>query len=186
VSLKASPITLFESDQEISMPVARRAGGLAYRMGDTLYFWVRGSAPRSLPVAPGRVLSAFWSADDASLLYLHVPDNAAELNSIREHVLKTGEDKLVAKTTQYTHFCQNSDSTVFAGISGSKASPHVLILIRAVRRELTMCEHRARDPKSLAIAFTPNSQRILFQSDQHGKAALYTMTVDRFVSETES
>jgi hypothetical protein len=33
--------------------------------------------------------------------------------------------------------------------------------------------------------FTPNSQSVLFQSDRHGKPAIYWMAVEKFVSETE-
>ena len=61
-----------------------------------------------------------------------------------------------------------------------------MILLRATRRELTLCEHKARDTRTLAVVFAPNSQRILFQSDQQGKSAIYSMMVERFVEETES
>ena len=139
-----------------------------------------------MTMAPGVTGPMFWSPDGASLLYLNFPEKPGELNTVREHVLVTGEDRLIAKTTQYVQFAPNRDATVFAGASGSRASPHVLILLRATRRELTLCEHKARDIRSLAVVFAPNSQRILFQSDQQGRSAIYSMIVERFVEETES
>jgi oligogalacturonide lyase len=37
----------------------------------------------------------------------------------------------------------------------------------------------------VAPIFSPNSQRIFFQSDRDGKMAIYAMTVDRLVEATE-
>jgi oligogalacturonide lyase len=54
------------------------------------------------------------------------------------------------------------------------------------RRELTMCEHGASDPATVAPIFSPNSQRIYFQSDREGKHAIYMVRVDKFVEETEA
>jgi oligogalacturonide lyase len=72
------------------------------------------------------------------------------------------------------------------GASGSKAAPYVLLLVRAVSRELTLCEHRASDPAMVAPTFSPNSQRVFFGSDQHGKPAIYTMAIDKLVEETDT
>ena len=83
-------------------------------------------------------------------------------------------------------FNRNGDSSVMVGASGSKASPYVLLLVRSVKRELTLCEHRASDPRQVTTLFSPNSQRIFFQSDRDGKMAIYTMPVDRLVEETET
>lgn len=177
---------VLESEDEISAPLPRPAGGVAYRCGNAVCFSDRKDSERALLLAPGKTGPFYWSPDGASLLYLNLPEREGELNSIREHVIASGQDRLIAKTTQFVQFAPNADATVFVGASGSKASPHVLILLRSVRRELTMCEHRARDPLSLAVAFSPNSQRLVFQSDQHGKPALYLVAVERFVSETES
>ena len=178
--------TFAESEDEITMPLPRPGGGVAYKSGASMCWCDRSGNERLLQLAPGRIASAYWSTDGASLLYLNIPEKQGELNSIREFVLATGQDKLVSKTTQFVQFAMNADGTVFAGASGSRASPHVLILVRSVRRELTVCEHRAKDPGALALAFSPNSQRVVFQSDQHGKPALYSVMVDRFVEETES
>ena len=171
---------------EITALLPRPGAGIAYRCGNDVYFSEETGARRTLPLAPGRTGCAYWSPDGGSLLYLNIPGKPGELNSIREFVLATGQDRMIAKTTQFVQFAPNADASVFVGASGSKASPHVLILLRSTRRELTLCEHRAQDPRNLAVAFSPNSQRIVFQSDQHGKPAIYIMTVERFVAETES
>jgi oligogalacturonide lyase len=34
--------------------------------------------------------------------------------------------------------------------------------------------------------FSPNSQRVFFQSDRDGKMAIYAIVVDRLVAETET
>ena len=68
----------------------------------------------------------------------------------------------------------------------SKASPHILLLVRAVKRELIVCEHRASDARMVSPVFSPNSQSIFFGSDQHGKPAIYTMAVEKFVAQTDS
>jgi oligogalacturonide lyase len=34
--------------------------------------------------------------------------------------------------------------------------------------------------------FSPNSPRVFFMSDQHGKPAIYTMAVDKLVEETSA
>jgi oligogalacturonide lyase len=60
----------------------------------------------------------------------------------------------------------------------------LLLLLRVARRELTLCEHRSSDPMLVAPVFSPSSQRVFFQSDRHGKPAIYTMAVERFVEET--
>jgi oligogalacturonide lyase len=73
---------------------------------------------------------------------------------------------------------------VFVGASGSKASPYVLLLVRTVKRELTLAEHRASDPALVNPQFSPNSQQVFFASDLHGKPAIYRMDVDRLVSDT--
>ena len=70
--------------------------------------------------------------------------------------------------------------------SGSVASPYILILVRSVARELTLCEHRASDASMVNPAFTPDSRNVLFVSDRHGKPAIYMMSVARFVEETSA
>src|SRR5262249_44783818 len=119
-----------------------------------------------------------------SVLYLNLPADRKQLNAIREFTPDTNEDKAVANTTQFATFQRNGDASVFVGASGSKASPHVLLLVRTVKRELILCEHKASDPRMVAPVFSPNSQRVFFASDQHGKPALYSMQIEKLVSET--
>jgi oligogalacturonide lyase len=141
-------------------------------------------------LAPGsRLLTtaagpAIWSPDGATVLYLSIPADPAQPNTIRVFDMATGQDSLVSKTSRFVSFGRNADASVFVGASASKASPSVLLLLRSVRRELTLCEHRASDPALVAPRFTPDSQRILFQSDKNGGMAIYAVNVERFVEET--
>jgi oligogalacturonide lyase len=96
-----------------------------------------------------------------------------------------GEDAKIADTSQFVGFRANADASVYVGASGSKASPYLLLLIRAARRELAVAEHRASDPALVAPAFAPNSQFVVFVSDRHGKPAIYWIAVDKLVSETD-
>jgi oligogalacturonide lyase len=49
-----------------------------------------------------------------------------------------------------------------------------------------MCEHKASNAEAVAPLFSPDSQRICFQSDRHGKAAIYSMHVEKLVEKTEA
>jgi oligogalacturonide lyase len=75
---------------------------------------------------------------------------------------------------------------VFVGASRSRASAYVLLLLRVTRRELTLCEHRASDPKMVLPIFSPDSQSVFFASDRHGKQALYRVRIEKFVEETSA
>jgi oligogalacturonide lyase len=126
-----------------------------------------------------------WSPDGRAVLYLNVPADSRKLRNIREFTPDSNEDKAVSDTTQYACFERNTDGSVFVGASGSKASPYVLLLVRAVHREFTLCEHRASDPAKVSPIFSPNSQSVFFSSDQHGKPAIYRIGVDKLVEATE-
>ncbi|HET8550252.1 MAG TPA: hypothetical protein VFL57_19715 [Bryobacteraceae bacterium] len=178
--------TLFESDDAIPLLRARprklelligRARGLSLLQRD-------GRGPRDLSIT-GRPGQALWSAGGNSLVYLSFPEQTGRLNEIREHLPESGDDKLVAPTSQFVTFARNTDASVFAGVSGSKASPHILLLLRSTRRELTVCEHRASVPAEVIIFFTPDSQRVFYDSDREGKPAIYAVPADRLVEKTE-
>ncbi len=139
-----------------------------------------------LRLAEGETGPASWSPDGRSVLYLNYPAEPHKLHAMREFTPDTNEDTHIADTTQFIGFERNADASVFVGASGSKASPHVLLLVRSVKRELTLCEHRASDPRMVSPVFSPNSQNIFFGSDQHGKPAIYSMAVEKLVSETDS
>ena len=141
---------------------------------------------RKLRIAPGSLAAALWSDDGRSIDYLNIPADRKQLNDIREFTPDTNGDSFVSATSQFVTFNRNSDTTVFVGASGSKASPYMLLLVRSVKRELTLCQHRATDPRQVTAFFSPNSQRVIFQSDRDGKMAIYSIAVDRLVEATET
>jgi oligogalacturonide lyase len=180
--------TVVESADPISDPMPRpRRAGLLYRRGSDELWLVNfdGGQNRKLRVAAGGVGPAEWAADGRTVLYLNFPAEPRQLNNLREATPDTNEDHLIAPTSQFISFGRNADSSVLVGASGSKASPYVLLLVRAARRELTLCEHKASDPRLVTPIFSPNSQRVFFQSDKDGKIAIYCMVVEKLVSETE-
>jgi oligogalacturonide lyase len=180
--------TLAEAAEEMSDPIPRpRRASVLYRRGDGL--WIANYDAQQnyrLKLAEGEPGSANWGPDGRSILYLNYPSDTHRLHNIREMVPDTKDDKPVADTTQFVGFERNADASVFVGASGTKVSPYVLLLVRAVKRELTLCEHRASDPRMVAPVFSPNSQSIFFCSDQHGKPAIYSMAVEKLVSDTDS
>jgi oligogalacturonide lyase len=145
-----------------------------------------GKQPRQLKLAEGKVGPANWSPDGKTVLYLNFPADRTQLNTIREETPDANTDKLVAKTSQFAHFGFNRDTTVFVGASRNTASPAVLLLLRVTRRELTLCEHKASRVEMTTPIFSPDSQRIYFESDREGKPALYCMHVEKLVEKTES
>jgi oligogalacturonide lyase len=181
--------TLVEASDPISDPMPRpKRAGMLYRRGPDELWLVNfdGAQNRKLRIAAGGLGDAVWSADGRTVQYLNFPGTPKQLNNIREYTPDSNEDKLIANTSQFAAFNRNGDSSVFVGASGSKASPYVLLLVRSVKRELTLCEHRASDPRMVSPIFSPNSQRVFFQSDRDGKMAIYAMVVDRLVAETET
>ncbi len=184
---RGSAQTLVEEREEIGDPLVRpKHGSALYRVGTARWLvdFASGEKKR-LALAEGEVPQCQWTAGGHSLLYLSHPPDARKLAEIREFVPESGSDAVVAETSQFVRFFANLDASVFAGASGSKASPYVLLLARTVKREFTLAEHKASDPRMVAPMFTPNSQSLLFQSDRHGKPAIYWMAVEKFVSETE-
>ena len=145
-----------------------------------------GRQNRNCKLAAGGAGSVWWSADGKSLLYLNFPEDRTQLNAIREYLPDDETDKLVAKTSQYASFGVNRDASVFVGASQNKASPVILLMLRVTHRELTLCEHRASQPQMVTPIFSPDAQRIYFQSDLHGKPALYSVHVERLVEKIEN
>jgi len=180
--------TVIEAPFAASHPQARPLRAqLLYRQSEEAVWLANldGQQIRKLKLAPGRIAGAQWSNDGKTLLYLSLPEDKTQLNSIREHTPDTNTDKLVAKTSQFASFGFNRDSSVFVGASANRASPAVLLLLRMTRRELTICEHKASDASMVAPRFSPDSQRVFFQSDRDGKPAIYSMHVERLVERTE-
>ncbi|MEO5926176.1 MAG: hypothetical protein ABIR70_20305 [Bryobacteraceae bacterium] len=176
----STAVTLAEADEEMSDPITRpKRASVMYRRGEGL--WLAnfdGKQNYRLRVAEGGVPQAVWSPDGRSVLYLSG-------GKLREFVPDSNEDHAVADTSQFAAFDRNADASVFVGAGGSKASPYVLLLVRAVKRELTLCEHRASDPAMVAPQFAANSQQVFFNSDLHGKMAIYRMDVAKLVAATE-
>jgi len=180
--------TVLEAPVEMSDPLARfRRAQILYRQADEALWLVDsdGRQNRRLKLAAGRVGPANWAPDGKTILYLNLPEDRTQLNAIREYTPDTDTDKLVAKTSQFVHFGFNHDTSVFVGASRNTASPVVLILLRVTRRELTLCEHKASHPETVAPVFAPDSQRIYFQSDRDGKPAIYCIHAEKLVEKTE-
>jgi oligogalacturonide lyase len=185
---KGTAETLSEGEEEIGelIPRPKRASVL-YRRGGGL--WLAnydGKQNYRLRVAEGGIGPALWSPEGRSVYYLSYPEDAHKLHALREFVPDSNEDLSVANTSQFVAIGRNADASVFVGASGSKASPYVLLLVRAVKRELTLCEHRASDPAMVSPVFAPNSQHVYFGSDRHGKPAIYSIAVEKLVEETET
>jgi oligogalacturonide lyase len=181
--------TVVETPFEAShaQPRPRRAQ-ILYRQGNEALWLVNldGAQNRKLKTAPdGSIGAAMWAPNGRTILYLFIPDDRSKLIAIHEHTPDENLDKPIAPTSQFASFGMNSDASVFVGASRNLASPHVLLLLRVTRRELTLCEHRSSEPPSVAPVFSHDSQGVFFQSDRHGKPALYRVQVERFVEKTE-
>ncbi len=183
---RGGPSTLFEANQPAQYIRLRpkRPGVLYNHQGVLTLVEPGGRNSRRLNVAGGGLAGfALWSADGKALHYLSVPEGRGQVQ-LREHFPDTGEDKLIGSTTQFVSFARNGDSSMFAGISGSKAAPYILLFARSARRELVLAEHKASTPGKALVAFSPNSQKLYYATDREGKPAIYTMGLERFVDET--
>ena len=156
--------TLVECEEEIRDPIPRpkRASILYRRAGGLWLVNHDGRQNYRLRLAGGEIGPALWSPDGRSVLYLNYPEDHRQLHAIREFIPDTNEDKLIATTSQFVHFGCNGDASVFVGASGSKASPYVLLLVRAVKRELTLAEHRAT-PNGRPHLRAQQPARLLYQ-----------------------
>lgn len=180
--------TVVEAPFVIHDPIHRPLRAqILYRRGDDGLWLVNsdGQQNRQLKPAPGKIGTVRWSPDGKTVLYLNYPEDPKQLHDIRELTPDANTDKLVAKTSQFAAFGCNRDGSVFVGASANHSSPTVLILLRITRRELTLCEHKATHPEATCPVFSPDSQRIYFQSDRDGKAAIYCVHVDKLVEKTD-
>jgi oligogalacturonide lyase len=180
--------TVIEVPFVMSHPIPRpMRAQILFRQGDEALWMVNsdGAQKRQLKLAAGKVGPANWATDGKSLLYLNFPADPMQITTIRECVPDTNGDVLVAKTSQYAHFGFNQPVTVFVGACRSIPSPTILIMLRSTRRELTLCEHKASHPEMTAPRFSPDTQRLYFQSDRDGKPAIYGVHLERFLDKTE-
>jgi oligogalacturonide lyase len=160
---------------------------ILYRQGGEAVWLVNsdGTQNRKLKLAAGGVGTPNWSNDGRTVLYLNFPEDRTQLNNLREFTPDTGVDKMIGKTSQFAAFGANRDASVFVGASRN-ASPAVLLLLRAAHSERTLCEHKASKAEWVSPLFSPDSQRIYFQSDRHGKPAIYSMHVEKLVEKTDA
>jgi oligogalacturonide lyase len=182
------PRLIVEAPYVISHPVHRpMRAQILYRRGQESLWLVDedGKPNRQLKIAEGAAGPANWSPDGKSIVYLSIPADTTQLAQLRELTPDANTEKLIAKTSQFAAFGMNHDSSVFVGASRSNASPTILLLLRVTRREMTLCEHKASHAESVGPRFSPDSQRIYFESDRHGKPALYCMHVERLVEKTD-
>lgn len=140
---------------------------------------------KSVMLARGRISNPVWSAKGQSILLLRdVLRRGIYFSEIHELIPESGAEMCIAPTSQFAAFAPNEDDSVFVGASRSKAQPNILLLLRAVQREFTLCEHRASHPASVTPVFSPDSRRVYFQSDHQGKPAIYSVNVERLVEPT--
>jgi oligogalacturonide lyase len=181
--------TVLEREGVLSQPLVRpRSAMILVRTeeGELLLTDFGGRSVRRLAVAAGRTGQALFTRDGESLLYLNYPPDPKQLHGLRELVIDTGQDSLVAKTSQFVAFTANRNASVFAGASGTKASPHILLLLRVTGRELTVCEHKSSAPARANLTFSPDSRWLFFESDREGKPAVYGIPVGEFVENTDA
>ena len=180
--------TVLEREGRISDPLLRpRRAGILYRNDGNIWLVnYDGQQDRRLRFPPGKTGPVLWSADGKTIVYLFFPEDRSKLYQVREHTPDTNEDKLIAATSQFVSFARNADASVFAGVSANKASPHILLLLRVTRREMTVCEHRSTKPEQVVVAFSPNSQRIFYHSEWQGKSTISSVQVERFVEKTDT
>lgn len=157
--------------------------------GNGCEFWYASVDKSTQPVllVRGGISNPVWSPDGRSLLFLRdVPSGNAILSEIHECIPETGLIRKVDTTSQFAAFAPNGDGSVFVGASRSKAQPTIILLLRDLQREMTLCEHRNTNPAAADPVFSPDSRRVFFQSDHEGKSALYTVNVDLLVEPTDT
>jgi len=173
--------TLFETGEALTDVAMRPTDSdVMYRSGGS--FWLaslNGGKAKKLPLS-GEIGPAYWSRDGRSILYL----NTAE-SQIRQLEPETGNDVLVARTSRYVTFAPNLNQSVFVGVSGSKVSPYVMILLRTARRELALCEHRAKDAATANPVFSFNTQQLFFAGDAEGRPTVYSVRLERLLENTD-
>ncbi len=136
-------------------------------------------------LAQGRVSHAYWSTDGSSVFFLRdVHNNSVFVAEVHEVRLADATERCVSPTSQFATFAANRNDSMFVGASKSKAQPNVVLLLRSAQREFTLCEHRSSNAAEVKPKFSPDSQRVYFQSDREGKPAIYSVNVELLVEPT--
>jgi oligogalacturonide lyase len=148
-------------------------------------FWHAG-AQKPVLLAKGQISNPFWAADGQSIVFLReVPKENAVVSEIHEVPVGVdgapGGERFVSPTSQFACFAPNGDGSVFVGASRGRAQPDIVLLLRASRREMMLCEHRAKQPAMVSPVFSPDSRRVYFESDRLGKTAIYSVNVELLV-----
>jgi oligogalacturonide lyase len=154
--------------------------------GRELWYFPFAGKAKSRLLAQGPISNPFWSPGGESLLFLRDIQKNVVLSELHEVPIETGIESRVAPTSQFAAFSPNGDGSVFVGASRSRAQPNVILLLRTPNREFTLCEHHATDPASVSPVFSPNSQRVYFQSDREGKPAIYSVNVEPLVEPVDN
>lgn len=180
---KGGAQTLVEAEGDLRHPLPRpkRASVLYHRDGSLWLVNYDGQNNQKLCPAQPEAGAASWAPDGRTVVYLSAKEKQI---TMREYTPDSRQDRFIANTTQFISFASNADGSVFVGASRSVASPYVLVLLRSVKRELTVCEHKASNPAMVSPIWSPTSQRIYFQSDRHGKPAICSVVVDKFIEKT--
>jgi oligogalacturonide lyase len=153
--------------------------------GETEFWYVSFDGANPVMLTKGAVSAPFWRPDGAALLFLRaVKREHYTASELREVPLDGSPERFIAETSQFASFAPNGDGSVFVGASQSKAQPNILLMLREERREMVLCEHHAGEPSSVSPAFSPNSQRVYFESDREGRWAIYSVNVELLVEKT--
>ncbi|HEX4748342.1 MAG TPA: hypothetical protein VH302_02265 [Bryobacteraceae bacterium] len=133
----------------------------------------------------GAVSNPVWTHDGQRLLFLRdVSRPNVTLSEVHSVAPEAPVEQVVTTTSQFAAFSPNEDTSVLVGASRSRAQPTVLLLLTEVKRELTLCEHRAAHPSAVSPVFSPDSKRVYFQSDHEGKSAVYSVNVEKLIEPT--
>ncbi len=159
-----------------------------------------GKKPRSLRVLDGdeTIGHEYWSDDGSRIYYVHYPAKNLRGATIRSLDPDTAAETTISPCTAFGWMHNNRDGSVIAGSSRRPSGPNVYVLFARLKRELTLCEHRASG-KPYPIAgtdrtdyscaqpetlFEPDSQWVYFVSDKDGKPAVYRTKVEDLVEQT--
>jgi oligogalacturonide lyase len=154
--------------------------------GENQFWYVAFDGSKSVLLTKGRIWAPFWRPDAKALLFLRAVERERYTASeLREVPLDGSPERLIAETSQFATFAPNGDGSVIVGASRSRAQPDLVLLLREERREMVLCEHHAKQPAAVSPAFSPNSQRVYFESDREGKSALYSVNVELLVEQTK-